>query len=123
MESSVAGVYFEHLAAYALAVCKECRHGVLPSQVKSHLQRTHRVKSKQAELAADEVRSWAGLIQYASELEVPSQITQAICNRLEPRQCGVPRWNPRSFVGILVVAGSFSNIALPDIYKLNTSIG
>jgi hypothetical protein len=30
-ESSVAGEYFEHLVAYALAICKECRHGVLPS--------------------------------------------------------------------------------------------
>jgi hypothetical protein len=30
-ESSVAGEYFKHLVAYALAVCKECRHGVLPS--------------------------------------------------------------------------------------------
>jgi hypothetical protein len=73
-KSSVAGEKFEHLAVYALAVCKECRHGVLPSQVKSHLQRAHRIKSKQAELAADEISSWAGLIQYASELEVPSQI-------------------------------------------------
>jgi hypothetical protein len=75
-ESSVAGEYFEHLVEYALAVCKECRHGVLPSQVKSHLQRAHRVKSKQAELVADEVSSWIGLIEYASELEVPSQIVE-----------------------------------------------
>jgi hypothetical protein len=71
-DSSIAGDYFEHLAAYALAVCKECRHGVLPSQIKSYLQRAHRVKSKQAELAADEVSSWAGLIKYASEVELPS---------------------------------------------------
>jgi hypothetical protein len=77
-ESSVTGKYFEHLVAYALAVCKECRHGVLPSQVKSHLQRAHRVKGKQAELVADEVSSWAGLVEYASELEVPSQVIQAI---------------------------------------------
>jgi hypothetical protein len=74
MESTIAANYFEHLAAYALAVCKECRHGVLPSQVKSDLHRAHRVKSKEAESAADEVRSWAGLIEYGSELEVPSQI-------------------------------------------------
>jgi hypothetical protein len=71
MESSVAGRYFEHLTAYALAVCKECRHGVLPSQVKSHLQRAHRVSRRQAESIAEDVASWAGLIEYASELEVP----------------------------------------------------
>jgi hypothetical protein len=77
-ESSVAGEYFEHLVAYALAICKECRHGVLPSQVKSHLQRAHRVKGKQAEVTADEVSGWAGLIEHASELEVPGQVITAI---------------------------------------------
>jgi hypothetical protein len=51
---------------------------VLSSQVKSYLQRAHRVKGKQAEIVADEVSSWAGLIQYASELEVPSQVSQVI---------------------------------------------
>ena len=51
---------------------------MLPSQVKSHLQRAHHVKGKQAEIVADEVSSWAGLIEYASELEVPSQVIQAI---------------------------------------------
>lgn len=76
-DDSVAGAYFEHLVEYALAICRECRHGVLPSQVKSHLQR-HRVSRKQAELAAEDVSSWAGLIQYAGELEVPSQAIQAI---------------------------------------------
>jgi hypothetical protein len=51
---------------------------VLPSQVESHLQRAHRVKGKQAEIVADEVSSWAGLIGYGSELEVPSQVIRAI---------------------------------------------
>jgi hypothetical protein len=55
-EDSVAGEYFEHLVKYALAICKECRHGVLPSQIKSYLQR-HRVSRKQAELAAEDVSS------------------------------------------------------------------
>jgi hypothetical protein len=73
-ENSVAGEYFKYLVAYALAVCKECRHGVLPSQVKSHLQRAHRVSQKQAESIAEDVASWTGLIEYASELEVPSQV-------------------------------------------------
>jgi hypothetical protein len=75
-ENTIADDYFQHLTVYALAVCKECRHRVLPSQVKSHLQRTHRIKSKQAELAAEEVSSWAGLIEYASEVVVPSQIVE-----------------------------------------------
>ena len=71
-ESSVAGEHFEHLVEYALAVCRECRHGILPSQIKSHVQRSHHVTRKKAELIVDEVRSWAGLIEYASEVEVPS---------------------------------------------------
>jgi hypothetical protein len=77
-ENSVAGKYFEHLFAYALAVCKECKQGVLPSQVKSHLQRAHRVSRKQAESIAEDIASWAGLVEYASELEVPSQVIPAI---------------------------------------------
>jgi hypothetical protein len=33
------------------------------------------------------------------------------CNRLGPSQCGVPRWNPWCFFGILGIAGNFSNTA------------
>ncbi len=96
-ESSIAGEYFEHLVKYALAVCKKCRHGVLPSQVKSHLQRAHTVKRKQAEVIADKISSWAGLIEYASELEVPSQIVKPVYQlpvyadglmcRIKPEHC------------------------------------
>ena len=53
-ENSVAGEYFEHLAEYALAVCRKCKHGVLPSQVKSHLQRAHRVKLSDNSTVEDE---------------------------------------------------------------------
>ena len=77
-ESSIAGGYFEHLVEYALAVCKECRHGVLPSQIKNHVQRAHPAKRKQAKEIAEDVGNWAGLIQYASELEVPSQVIKPI---------------------------------------------
>jgi hypothetical protein len=49
--------HFEHLAAYSIAICKECRHGVLPSHIKSHLQRAHKVKQKQADAIAERVRS------------------------------------------------------------------
>jgi hypothetical protein len=30
-DSTVADVYFKHLVEYALLICRECRHGVLPS--------------------------------------------------------------------------------------------
>ncbi|KAF2871802.1 hypothetical protein BDV95DRAFT_493807, partial [Massariosphaeria phaeospora] len=49
--------HFEHLAAYSIAICKECKHSVLPSYVKSYLQRMHRVKQKQAKDIAKRVRS------------------------------------------------------------------
>ncbi|KAF2820469.1 hypothetical protein CC86DRAFT_411773 [Ophiobolus disseminans] len=45
--------HFEHLAEYFIAICKECRHGVLPGHIKSHLQRAHKVKQKQAEDIAE----------------------------------------------------------------------
>jgi hypothetical protein len=77
-ESSIAGEHFKHVVEYALAVCKECRHSVLPSQVKSHVQRAHPAKRRQAKAIAEEVSGWAGLIQYASELEVPSQVIKPI---------------------------------------------
>lgn len=77
-ENSIASQHFEHLAEYALAVCRECRHGVLPSQIKSHVQRSHHVKRKEAELIADEVWNWAGLSKYASELNVPNQVIKPI---------------------------------------------
>jgi hypothetical protein len=74
----MANEYFEHAFEHALAVCKKCRYSVLPSHIKSHLQRTHCVSRKKAEWAAEDVGSWAGLIQYASELEVPSQAIKPI---------------------------------------------
>ena len=61
-ESSIGGQHFEHLTEYALAVCRECQHGVLPSHVRSHVQRAHLAKRKQAEAIAEEVGNWAGLI-------------------------------------------------------------
>jgi uncharacterized C2H2 Zn-finger protein len=75
-EGNIIDDLFDHLIEYRLAICKECQHGVLPSQIKSHLQRAHRMGRKQAESVAEEVGSWAGLIQYASELEVPSQAVE-----------------------------------------------
>ena len=77
-ETGIEFQHFEHLAEYSIAVCKECRHGVLPSHIKSHLQRAHKVKQKQAEEIAEQVRSWPGLMEYASEIQVPRQVVAPI---------------------------------------------
>jgi hypothetical protein len=47
---------------------------VLPSYIKSYLQHAHKVKQKRAEDIAESVRSWLGLVEYASEIWVPSQV-------------------------------------------------
>jgi hypothetical protein len=77
-ETDVELQHFEHLAAYSIAICKECRHGVLPSHIKSHLQCMHRFKDRQADTIAERVRSWPELIEYASELQEPSQVIAPI---------------------------------------------
>jgi hypothetical protein len=56
-EAALEFQHFEYLAEYSIAICKECRHGVLPSHIKSHLQYAHKVKQKQAEDIAERVRS------------------------------------------------------------------
>jgi hypothetical protein len=48
--------HLEHLAAYSIAICKECRHSVLPGHIKCHLLRTHRLKDRQADPIAEGVR-------------------------------------------------------------------
>jgi len=70
--------HFEHLAEYSIAICTECRHGVLPSHIQSHLQRAHKIQQKQAEDIAERVRSWPGLIEYASEFHEPSRVVPPI---------------------------------------------
>jgi hypothetical protein len=77
-EIDIESQHFEHLAAYSIAICKECRHGVLPSHIKSHLQRAHKVKQRQAEDIAERVHSWLRLVEYASEIQVPSQVIAPI---------------------------------------------
>ena len=56
-ETDVEFQHFTHLAAYSIAICKECRHGVLPSHIKTYLQRAHKVKQKQAKDVAERVGS------------------------------------------------------------------
>jgi hypothetical protein len=57
VETDVKLQHFEHLAVYSIAVCKEYRYSVLPSYVKSYLQRMHRVKDRQANIIVERVRS------------------------------------------------------------------
>jgi hypothetical protein len=70
--------HFEHLVEYSIAICKECRHGVLPSHIRSHLQHAHKVKQKQAKDIAERVCSWPGLVEYVSKIQVPSQVIAPI---------------------------------------------
>jgi hypothetical protein len=88
--------YFEYLAEYSIAICKEYRHGVLPSHIESLLQRIYRVKQQQAYIIAEKVGRWSGLVEYASELVVPSRIIPVIHQlpvydglicQLNPLQC------------------------------------
>ncbi|KAK7191962.1 hypothetical protein PSPO01_02411 [Paraphaeosphaeria sporulosa] len=62
IERSAIGKYFKHLPKYSLAIYREYRHGVLPSQVPHHLQRHHRVPHKEADSIVEEVGRWAGVI-------------------------------------------------------------
>ena len=71
IEALDACAFFEHLVEYQIAVCRECRHGVLPSHMESHLRQMHKVEHKVAERVAEGAREWAGLAAYASEVLVP----------------------------------------------------
>ncbi|KAF2818812.1 hypothetical protein CC86DRAFT_308535, partial [Ophiobolus disseminans] len=49
--------HFKHLVEYSITICKECRHSVLPSYIKSYLQRAYKVKQKQAKDIVERVCS------------------------------------------------------------------
>ncbi|KAK4965595.1 hypothetical protein LTR66_012134, partial [Elasticomyces elasticus] len=58
--------FFEHLAEYRLAICKECQHAVWPEQIESHVRgKNHKVERERAVLIAERVQEWPGLIVYA----------------------------------------------------------
>ena len=79
MAAPVASEFFDHLATYNLAVCKECRYAVWPDQIEGHLQsRNHKINRREAVVIAEDVRRWPGLIRYPSELTVPDFINQPI---------------------------------------------
>src|SRR5215211_2548663 len=96
-EASMACQYFQHLAEYQVAICKECQYAVWPDQIEGHLQEQHKIKRKDASEIGLEVRSWAGVIQYPSEFVAPSQIVaphtqlpvyaDGLLCQLNPSQC------------------------------------
>ena len=49
-----------------------------PEQIEGHLQEQHKVSRKQAETVGEQVRSWAGLLQYPSELAVPGGVPRPV---------------------------------------------
>lgn len=69
---------FEHLTEHQLAVCRECRYAVWPDQIEGHLQKQHKTSLKSAQAVGDAVRQWPGLLQYPSELEIPTSCVDAI---------------------------------------------
>jgi hypothetical protein len=75
---NIAYQYFEYVAEYSIAACQECRYAVWPDQIESYLQEQHRVSRKQADIVREQIRSWAGLLQYPSELEVPGGVPQPV---------------------------------------------
>jgi hypothetical protein len=77
-EFDIARQYFEHVAEYSVAACRECRYAVWPDQIEGHLQGQHKVSRKQAELVGEQIRSWAGLLQYPSELAVPGSVPRPV---------------------------------------------
>jgi hypothetical protein len=77
-EHDIACQYFEHVAEYSVAACRECRYAVWPDQIESHLQKQHKVSRKQADIVGEQIRSWAGLLQYPSELEVPGGVPKPV---------------------------------------------
>jgi hypothetical protein len=77
-EPSIECQYFKHIAEYSVAACRECRYAVWPDQIEGHLQEQHKISRKEAETVGEQIRSWAGLIQYPSELEIPSNIPKPV---------------------------------------------
>jgi hypothetical protein len=70
--------YFEHVPEYSVAACRECRYAVWPDQIEGHLQEQHKVSCKKAKAVGEEVRTWARLVQYPNELEVPGGVPRHV---------------------------------------------
>jgi RecQ family ATP-dependent DNA helicase len=89
--------FFSHLAQYQVAVCKECRYAVWPSQIEGHLQEQHRIGRKRARAVGESIRTWSNLIQDPSELVLPNQVDEPFAQlslyqdgllcQLDPTRC------------------------------------
>jgi uncharacterized C2H2 Zn-finger protein len=54
------------------------QYAVWPDQIKGHLQEQHKVSRKQADFVGEQIRSWAGLLQYPSKLKVPGGVPRPV---------------------------------------------
>lgn len=70
--------FFERVAEYPVAVCRECRYAVWPSHIEGHLRKLHKQPQKLAKTIASAIQQWANLLQYPSELELISNGIDAI---------------------------------------------
>jgi hypothetical protein len=96
-EARIACQYFNHLADYQVAICKQCQYAVWPDQIEGHLQEQHKIKRKVASEVGLDIRSWAGIMQYPSEFVAPSEImaphpqlpvyADGLLCQLQPSQC------------------------------------
>jgi hypothetical protein len=73
-EARIACRYFNHLADYQVAICKQCQYAVWPDQIEGHLQEQHKIKRKETSEVGLDIRSWAGVMQHPSEFVAPSEI-------------------------------------------------
>jgi hypothetical protein len=63
----------------AVVVCKECKHGVWPDTVRSHLNgKRHRIPRTEAAQIQDQVEEWPGVAKSRSDFAMPSCILQPI---------------------------------------------
>jgi len=88
--------HFTRLAEYQIMTCKTCRHGVLPSQVKSHLSGPkHRMPPARRQQIQEEIATWPELFQTEADLvrlEIPMHrpppCTELDCHN-DGRKCHV----------------------------------
>jgi hypothetical protein len=88
-EHNIARQYFEHIAEYSVAACRECRYAVWPDQIEGHLQEQHKVSRKQADIVGEQIRSWAGLLQYPSKLKVPGGVPRPVAQLAVYTNCSI----------------------------------
>lgn len=77
--------YFQRLDDFPIIVCRECQHGVWPSQIEGHLRRAHRhITPAIRSQLGDEIRRWPQIAIDPIELEIPLTRTQAIPQLVGP---------------------------------------